>query len=88
MGVGDSVKRVGSPEISVHLYQTVLRQIPEDRDVYSTTLFLTFPISNLLEKIQYVNFKIWPIITLFKSVPLSQWGFFDTIRIPIPVFFN
>jgi len=72
MGVGDSVKRVGSPEISVHLYQTVLRQIPEDRDVYSTTLFLTFPISNLLEKIQYVNFKIWPIITLFKSVPLSQ----------------
>ena len=59
-------KRVGSSEMSVHLYLIVLRQIPEDRDVHATVMFLTFPISNLLEQIQYVNFKIWPIITLFK----------------------
>ena len=48
--VGTFRTRVGSPEISVHLYQTVVRQIPEDRDINATTVFLTFPISNLLKK--------------------------------------
>jgi len=69
-------KRVESSEMSVHLYQIVLRQIPEDRDVHATVLFLTFPISNLLEQIQYVNFKIWPIVTLSKRCVSMAAKFF------------
>ena len=79
--------------MSVHLYQTILRKIPEDRDFHATSLVLTFLISNLLEKIQHENFKIWPITTLFKrwaSIAVKFLSFFsfffDTIRIPIPSF--
>jgi hypothetical protein len=84
--VGTARRRVGSPEMPVHLYQTVLHQIPEDRDVHTTALFLTFPISNLLQKIQHMNFKIWSIITLFTRCAIIAVMFFDTIRTPIPSF--
>jgi hypothetical protein len=79
-------KRVRSSEMSVNLYQTVLRHIPEDRDIHTTALLLTFRISNLAENIQAVNFKLWPIITLFKRYASIAVKFFDTILVRIPSF--
>ena len=73
--------------MSVNLYRTALRQIPEERDVHATALFLTFPISKPLENIQDVNFKILPVFILFKCWASITVKFFDTIRISIPSFF-
>jgi hypothetical protein len=46
-----------SVELSVDLYQTALRQIPEDGDIRATALFLVFRTSNLLENIDGVKFQ-------------------------------
>jgi hypothetical protein len=75
-------KKVGSSEMSVQLYQTVLRQIPEDRVVHTTVLLLTFHISNPPANIQDMNFKMWSIITLH----LYRSEVFYTILIPVPCF--